>query len=70
MGEILLNAQKEIIDAVKKINLSIINLTAVEQWYKLRVYIVSLNRYLYSAGINLLKKEIELTIRLDIPNNT
>ena len=29
-GEILLNTQKEIIDAVKKINLSIINLTAAE----------------------------------------
>jgi hypothetical protein len=30
---------------------------------------VSLNRYLYSAEINLLKEEIELTIGLDIPNN-
>jgi hypothetical protein len=30
-GEILLNAQKEIIDAVKKIDLSIINLTAIKQ---------------------------------------
>jgi hypothetical protein len=30
-GEILLNAQKEIIDAAKKINPSIINLTAAEQ---------------------------------------
>jgi hypothetical protein len=31
---------------------------------------VSLNRYLYSAKINLLKEEIELIIRLDISNNS
>jgi hypothetical protein len=30
---------------------------------------VSLNRYLYSAEINLLKEEIESTTGLDIPNN-
>src|SRR5450432_2760347 len=68
-GEMLLNAQKEIIDAAKKIDLSIINLTAAEQWYKLRVHTVSLNRYLHSAGINLLKEEIESTTGLDMPNN-
>jgi hypothetical protein len=31
---------------------------------------VSLNKYLYSAKINLLKKEIESTIGLDMPNNS
>jgi hypothetical protein len=31
---------------------------------------MSLNRYLYSAKINLLKEEIELTTRLDMPNNS
>jgi hypothetical protein len=31
---------------------------------------VSLNRYLYSAEINLLKEEIELIIELDMPNNS
>jgi hypothetical protein len=30
---------------------------------------MSLNKYLYSAKINLLKEEIELIIRLDMPNN-
>jgi hypothetical protein len=30
---------------------------------------VSLNRYLYSAKINFLKEEIELTTGLDMPNN-
>jgi hypothetical protein len=30
---------------------------------------VSLNRYLHSAGINLLKEEIESTTGLDMPNN-
>jgi hypothetical protein len=30
---------------------------------------VSLNRYLHSAEINLLKEEIESTIGLDMPNN-
>jgi hypothetical protein len=31
---------------------------------------VSLNRYLRSAKINLLKEEIESTIGLDMPNNS
>jgi hypothetical protein len=31
---------------------------------------VSLNRYLYSAEINLLKEEIELITGLDMPNNS
>jgi hypothetical protein len=30
---------------------------------------VSLNRYLHSAGINLLKEEIESITGLDMPNN-
>jgi hypothetical protein len=30
---------------------------------------MSLNKYLYSAKINLLKEKIELIIRLDISNN-
>jgi hypothetical protein len=68
-GEMLLNAQKEIIDRAKKIDPSIINLSAAEQWYKLRIYTVSLNRYLYSAEINLLREEIESTTGLDMSNN-
>jgi len=54
---------------VKKIDPSIINIKAAEQWYRLRVHTVPLNRYLHSAGINLLKEEIESTTGLDMPNN-
>jgi hypothetical protein len=62
------SAKEEILKAVKKLDASIYSLQAAKQWYLLRIHIVSLERYLNSTGIRVLKDEIESINGLNLPN--
>jgi hypothetical protein len=62
------SAKEEILKAVKKLDALIYSFHAAEQWYSLRIYTVSLERYLNSTGIRVLKDEIESINGLNLPN--
>lgn len=66
-AEMLISAKKEILIAAKKLDSSISSFQAAEQWYSLRIHTVSLERYLNSSGMEILKKEIESTNELNLP---
>jgi hypothetical protein len=66
-AEMLISAKEEILKAIKKIDSSIISIQATEQWYSLRVYTVSLERYLNSSGIEKLQEEIESSNAINLP---
>jgi hypothetical protein len=62
------SAKEEILKAVKKLDSSISSLRAAEQWYPIRVHTVSLERYLNSTEIEILRDEIETTNTLNLPS--
>ena len=66
-AEMLNPAKNSILEAVKQIDASILSLNATEQWIPLRVHTVSLNRYLNSEGMKILKEEIETTTGFNLP---
>jgi hypothetical protein len=61
-------AKEEILKAVKKLNSSISSFKAAEQWYLVRIHTVSLERYLNSIGMQILKDEIETTNLINLPS--
>jgi hypothetical protein len=62
------SAKEEIFKAVKKLDSSISSLRAAEQWYLIRVHTVSLERYLNSTEIEILRDEIETINALNLPS--
>jgi hypothetical protein len=67
-AEMLNSAKEEILKAAKELDSSISSFKAAEQWYSLRVHTVSLERYLNSTGMRILKDEIESTNELNLPS--
>jgi hypothetical protein len=67
-AEMLESAKEEILKAVKKLDSSISSFRAAKQWYPIRVHTVSLERYLNSTRIEVLKDEIETTNALNLPS--
>ena len=57
-----------LINIARKFDLAIIGVQKVEQWYKLRVHKVSLERYL-ATGLKLARQEIEATENFTLPIN-
>ena len=51
----------------KALDPTIKDLIPAEQWYKIKIHRVSLDRYLKKEGLNLLKEEIETTNSLNLP---
>ncbi len=68
-AEMLISAKEEILKAAKKLDSSISSFQAAEQWYSLRIHTVSLERYLNSTGMKILKEEIKSTNGLNLPNS-
>lgn len=55
-----------LINTARKFDSAVIGVQKAEQWYKLRIHRVSLERYL-ATGLNLVKQEIEATQNFTLP---
>jgi hypothetical protein len=61
------SAKTAILETIQRINSSITSFQAAEQWYTLKIHIISLNRHLNPLGIKALKDDIEATAGLSLP---
>jgi hypothetical protein len=59
--------KKILLDVVKKFDPTVKDLKQAEQWYKLKIHKIPLNRYLKNEGLSLIKEEIETTTGLELP---
>jgi len=58
-AEMLKTAKHQILEAAKGLDSSITDFSPAEQWYKLRVHTIPLNRYLHPMGMDLLKRRLK-----------
>jgi hypothetical protein len=65
--EMLNSAKTAILEAIQRIDSSITSFQAAEQWYTLKIHIISLNRHLNPLEIKALKDDIKAITGLSLP---
>ena len=66
VGMILPIYKDSLIRAVKKVDEKVTGIQGVEQWHRLRIHELSMNRYYEAEGMKLLRKEIEINAEIQL----